>query len=467
MRSKFHIWTLTVACLVAGSAVISGAPGGVAITNSTADGNPPSGERLKFQMDTLVGDYGRVGKHNAKWDAPAKEALTDFAGILAAPTAATARQKEEMLIALKAAVAKGCDDPMIRYMQARFLGNSGEQTPVQTAAKLQDAAVVLEQSQYAAVRKHLAALRAAEALNIGQTKTPPEVHTWRKKALRYLKDSINERSMPVEEASVMTEDLLKAVKTNGRELEEFYKELEPVLFKNWSNEAQIYLIKGIYYLDFAWQARGTGYANTVTEEGWRLFAQRVVEAEKALDQAWKLNPRDGRTAKNMLRLELGQGKGRARMEIWFKRATDLNPNDYFPFQAKLNYLEPKWYGSEKEMLDFARECVAPGKWGAYAAPALVDAHDRLVRYLPPAQYNDYWKRPEVWQDVKKAFDKYLSAFPDDETRRQSYVVHAWRAEKWDEVNRHVPYLKHVDYQVFGGKKAFDEMVEYAKSEQRE
>ena len=41
--------------------------------------------------------------------------------------------------------------------------------------------------------------------------------------------------------------------------------------------------------DYAWNARGGGYAGTVTDEGWRLFNERQNEAAKTLREAKSLN----------------------------------------------------------------------------------------------------------------------------------------------------------------------------------
>ncbi|MBX9725315.1 MAG: DUF4034 domain-containing protein, partial [Candidatus Obscuribacterales bacterium] len=37
------------------------------------------------------------------------------------------------------------------------------------------------------------------------------------------------------------------------------------------------------YIDYAWQARGSGYANTVTDEAWKLFRERIELARATLD----------------------------------------------------------------------------------------------------------------------------------------------------------------------------------------
>ena len=62
------------------------------------------------------------------------------------------------------------------------------------------------------------------------------------------------------------------------------------------------------------------------------------------------------------------------MELWFDRAMELDPNDYDACYYKLYYLEPKWYGSVKDMLDFGRECVDSKVWGGRVPLVLTDAH---------------------------------------------------------------------------------------------
>ena len=39
---------------------------------------------------------------------------------------------------------------------------------------------------------------------------------------------------------------------------------------------------------YGWEARGGGYANTVTKEGWKLLAERLAQARGVLEEAGKL-----------------------------------------------------------------------------------------------------------------------------------------------------------------------------------
>jgi len=439
-------------------------------TKNSAATNAPSADhdselkyRLKWNLDTLVGEYERHGRRNPKWDESARAGLTAFAQIRCFSDSTNgAEPLAKIPVAIKTAMTNGCDDPMVRYLYARFVMPLETHTDKEHSDAYRAVAEALSQSEYAPIRKFYAALRAAEVLNPGGTNTPPEVHHWRRHASQYLNEALRDKAMPPIEVYEACDRLLTAVKANKTQLGEFYLALEPLVFKNWPSDASLLLLKGTFYKDYAWSARGVSYADKVTDEGWRLFEERLAEAEKALGRAWELNPRDERIACQMISVELGQGKGRARMEMWFKRATDLNPSYYAAFAAKLFYLEPKWYGSPEDMLDFGHECVNSKAWGGHVPLVLRDAHEALAKYVEKDQRANYWKRPEVWKDIKAAFEKFFALNPEEIGWRHNYAQYAYWAEQWEDLNRQIPLLGQINYEFFGGKDQFDKMVRLAK-----
>src|SRR5256885_14723409 len=46
-----------------------------------------------------------------------------------------------------------------------------------------------------------------------------------------------------------------------------------------------------FLTDYAWHARGSGFANTVTKEGWRLFSERLAKAQQLLDESVDFEPK--------------------------------------------------------------------------------------------------------------------------------------------------------------------------------
>ena len=427
----------------------------------------PKDAEMRFQWNkrTSIEDYERVGDRNAKWNEPAKRALETFSrlrsyGISSVPNAMT-----NIGSLCEQAVKAGCDDPLIKYLHLRYTAGLPTKANKDTALEYQAVAARMQKMNYSAIRKFYATLRAAEASKAAAGKnvgTPPEVHSYRRTATVYLKEALQDKTMPASEVFDACRDMLEATHLNKPSHEYVFKQLEPVLLANWPQEASVHLLRGDYYIDYAWQARGNGWADTVTEEGWKLFGERLAMAEDALERAWKLDPTDSRIPVKMLTVELGQGEGRDRMELWFQRAMELDPNSYAACGRKSYYLEPKWYGSPEDLLKFGRECVASEKWGGRVPLVLVDAHMRLVRYVPDGKQKEYWKRPEVWKDLKAGFDKFFENCPDANGTRQRYVLCAYRCEQWEELNRQVSLLKSVDYDYFGGKPKFEEIQRLAK-----
>jgi hypothetical protein len=140
---------------------------------------------------------------------------------------------------------------------------------------------------------------------------------------------------------------------------------------------------------------------------------KINEVGKALVHSWELNPKNPNIPVKMLTVELGQGHGSDRTELWFGRAITLDANCYDTCNSKLHYLEPKWHGSTDEMLQFRRECVTNQAWGGHIPLILLDAHKSIQRqHVNDSEKNDYWKQPEVWADIKAAFDRFFELNPD-------------------------------------------------------
>src|SRR5438874_1987535 len=67
--------------------------------------------RLKWNMDTLVGDYNKKGTRNSKWDRVAKEALVTFARVRAYGPEQVRGFPTNVAALANEAVRAGCSDP--------------------------------------------------------------------------------------------------------------------------------------------------------------------------------------------------------------------------------------------------------------------------------------------------------------------------------------------------------------------
>src|SRR4051812_6842202 len=171
--------------------------------------------------------------------------------------------------------------------------------------------------------------------------------------------------------------------------------------------------------------RGSGWASSVSDKGWEGFVDHLKKADEFLTKAWQMNPNNAHTAYLMMQVELGQGQGRSRMELWFNRAMSLETNYYDAVKLMSFYLEPRWYGSEIKTLAFARSCVASEKWGGQVPLILANLHHSLARYSQMSNSPAYWHEPEVWRDVKSSYEKFFALNPDSAGWRHDYAKDAF------------------------------------------
>ena len=114
------------------------------------------------------------------------------------------------------------------------------------------------------------------------------------------------------------------------------------------------------------------------------------------------------------------------------------------------------------MLEFAGECANSSKWGGHVPLILLDAHELISQSLGREARKDYFRRPEVWADLKQAFDKFFRLNPEETGWHHNYASYAYRAQQWLDLNRELALLGTVNYDYFGGKAEFDKIVQAAK-----
>jgi hypothetical protein len=423
---------------------------------------------LKWNTTTLKGSYDSAGRKNPKWDSDAEAALTQFARTRTASADELEVLWDLVGEAAASAVAAGCNDPMINYLYVRYAPASKNKAFSVRQELFRSAASNLGASAYPPIRKFYANVDAAEILWLRRnTNLWPVVRDFRYRAVTDLNQALQDRTLPEAEAYQAADVLFQMLSRNTHELTNAYNTIEATLLGNRAKPAVAPLIKAEFYLMYAWRGRGNGTADQVTEEGWRLFRVRLAEAEKALNKAQALDPGDAQIPTLMISIAQGQQKPRAEMEKWFQRAMKLDPNNYQACRNKLHWLLPQWYGSRDDMLAFGRACVASTNWGGQVPLTLVDAHSEFVRTLEADARSAYWLAPDVWPDIKRAYEKYAQINPALTRFRYPYAAYAFRCEQWQDFNEQIKIIRQNDvspnYNYFGGKDVFDKMAEQATS----
>lgn len=117
--------------------------------------------------------------------------------------------------------------------------------------------------------------------------------------------------------------------------------------------ARVVLAKS--YINFAWDARGSGTSDTVTDNGWKLFEQRVEQARKVLDDAASLSAKCPEWYLAMQQVARSAGWGLPRSTELFKRAVAFAPDYFYYYRMQAVYLLPKWEGQEGDASKFVEE----------------------------------------------------------------------------------------------------------------
>ncbi len=179
-------------------------------------------------------------------------------------------------------------------------------------------------------------------------------------------------------------------------------------------------LDGDYFINAAWCARGSGYANTVSDQGWDLFRHQLAAAATILEPLYDLYPKEVNICKAMMTVELGQGQGRDRMELWFHRGIQADPDDYGLYKSKEWYLLPRWYGTVDDITAFGHECVAGGNWSS-KIPMILPVGIAESSSNEGTIYSD----PKVWATLDIVYREYLSRYPDAIFFRTNYAKHAF------------------------------------------
>jgi hypothetical protein len=96
---------------------------------------------------------------------------------------------------------------------------------------------------------------------------------------------------------------------------------------------------------------------------------------------------------------------------------------------------------------------------------MVDAHDALARYVEKEDRADFWKRPEVWPDLKASFEKFFRLEPKAVSWRHNYARYAYWCEQWEDLNEQLKLMGEINYAYFGGENEYEKMVALAKEHQ--
>lgn len=107
------------------------------------------------------------------------------------------------------------------------------------------------------------------------------------------------------------------------------------------------------YLNYAWEARGQGETNSVSDSGWKLFAKRSQQARNILNKASTLKDKCPEWYVAMESVAIAQGWKLEDARALVEKLKSSDPDYYYVYRLHATYLLPKWYGEEGDSESFA------------------------------------------------------------------------------------------------------------------
>ncbi|HKW28229.1 MAG TPA: hypothetical protein VJT54_02765 [Verrucomicrobiae bacterium] len=192
----------------------------------------------------------------------------------------------------------------------------------------------------------------------------------------------------------------------------------------------------------AWRARGGGYANTVTKEGWQGFGEHLARAREELTQAWKMHPDFPLAPCRMIYVSLGDSD-LEQMRVWFDR-TLMAQMDCPRAWSDLRWgLRPRWHGSEAALLALGRTAINTGRFDTDVPRKFFDCVADVESEMDLPAGRHIYGRADVWPEFQKMYEGYIAEpaqSPWHNGWRTSYAVVAYFAGKYDVARKQMEAL---------------------------
>ena len=208
------------------------------------------------------------------------------------------------------------------------------------------------------------------------------------------------------------------------------------------------------YRGYGWFARGSDFADKVTDEGSRLLDERLGQSFACLRQAKKLlaDEPDSAFYAIALRVCLGANVKREVYEKIFADGVAHTP-DYTPlYEYKAYYLLPRWYGATGEWETFARAMSRrediPGSGEIFARCAL---HMRDFGLF----YEEFSATDDSWNELKTSFHALEADYPDSLEIKSVFCLISAKLCDYQEARAQMQLLhQQVDLSVWGTQDNF-------------
>jgi hypothetical protein len=212
---------------------------------------------------------------------------------------------------------------------------------------------------------------------------------------------------------------------------------------------------------WAWVARGKGYANTVTAEGWQLFNERIQRAYTVLQDAANFTPMCPQWYSEIMTVGLAQSWDAGRVKENFERGVQLEPGYYYLYLQYANYLLPKWDGHPGDAAAFAKSS-ADSLFG--------DAGDvlyfQIATVLIKRGDGDFPTHQMDWERIQRGYQSLTAQYGGDVRTKNQLAYIAWKFRDAATARRQFALIgDDWSHGVWGNRSVFDRARDWSQATQ--
>jgi hypothetical protein len=180
------------------------------------------------------------------------------------------------------------------------------------------------------------------------------------------------------------------------------------------------------YDSYGWKARGHGFGDQVTEDGWRLLAERAHKARQMLEEAEKLPEKCPEWFLAMMAVARSEGWEPDQINALFLKAIAFEPDYHYYYEVQAESLLPKWGGEEGDATRFAE--WAANRMGGKKGDIL---YFRIAAKLICACDNEQGLNGLSWPRIKSGYSALQELYGSSILQMNSMALMAYRAADYD------------------------------------
>jgi hypothetical protein len=198
-----------------------------------------------------------------------------------------------------------------------------------------------------------------------------------------------------------------------------------VLKSKFPSTAFVTIAEARYWIDYAWVARGGGFASSVTSDGWKLFRERLEKAEKVLINTKSYSDKLPNWYDNMIIVQSALDRPADERDIVFLEGARKYKTYYPIYSTMLYYLSPKWGGDwetvdnlVKWSVDNTKEIDGNSMYARlyWAVSANLQEGERLFKSTRAS-----------WPQMKNGFEDLMSRHPNSKWNLNNFAKFACMA----------------------------------------